>query len=293
MFGNITINRRELKVKDLETYEAFYCGLCRILRSEYGLKGSATLTYDMTFVGMLLSSLYEEPAGEAEGSCPVNPLKRHVRLAETDALHYAADLNVMIAYHNYADNWIDEKKIGSLNMVHLLHRKYEKLAAKYPGIHKAMKEYVHKLHLVEAENSQDMEAAANLTGELFGKLFCWKDDMWSPALYELGFCMGKFIYLMDAYADVEKDSKNGNYNPLIRLRESDEAFDDKTAEYLQLIMARGCRAFETLPILEYGEILRNILYAGVWVNFTKIRQEREKEAEEGGKETGKRKKRKR
>ena len=283
MFGNITINRRELKVKDLETYEAFYCGLCRILRTEFGLKGSATLTYDMTFLGMLLSSLYEQPAGEGEGACPVNPLKRHVRLAETEALHYAADLNVMIAYHNYADNWLDEKKLGSLNMVHLLHGKYVKLQKKYPQLHRAMKVYLHRLHLLEAEHCADTEAAANLTGELFSVLFNWKNDVWAPALKELGFAMGKFIYLMDAYADVEKDKKTGNYNPLIPLWEGREGFDETVAEYLRVIMARGCRAFETLPILDYSEILRNILYAGVWVNYTKIRQEREKKAEENKK----------
>ena len=280
MFGNIMINRRELKVKDLETYESYYCGLCRILKTEYGLRGSATLTYDMTFLGLLLSSLYEQTAGDMTGSCPANPLKRRIKLADTEALHYVADMNVMIAYHNYADNWLDERKLRSLNMVHLLRPKYKRLAEKYPEIAKAMHSYLHQLHLMEARNEPDMEAAANLTGELFARLFCWKDDVWKEALSELGFSVGKFIYLMDAYQDVDKDEKTGNYNPLIHCRAQAEDFDETCAEYLRIVMARGCKAFETLPIIENAEILRNILYAGVWVNFTKVREERSKKTEE-------------
>ena len=59
MFGYIGINRQELKVRELERYRAFYCGLCDTLRTRYGLGGQMTLTYDMTFLIILLSSLYE------------------------------------------------------------------------------------------------------------------------------------------------------------------------------------------------------------------------------------------
>ena len=58
MFGYVTINRGELKVRELETYESYYCGLCRVLKDHYGLAGCTMLNYDMTFLGMLLSSLF-------------------------------------------------------------------------------------------------------------------------------------------------------------------------------------------------------------------------------------------
>ena len=59
MFGYVTICEPELKVKDLKKYRAYYCGLCRILKEDYGFMGQMTLTYDMTFAVILLSSLYE------------------------------------------------------------------------------------------------------------------------------------------------------------------------------------------------------------------------------------------
>ena len=65
MFGYVTIYEPELKVKDLKKYKAYYCGLCRALKEDYGFMGQMTLTYDMTFAVILLTSLYESTA-EAE-----------------------------------------------------------------------------------------------------------------------------------------------------------------------------------------------------------------------------------
>ena len=48
------------------------------------------------------------------------------------------------------------------------------------------------------------------------ELFVLKQDRWEPYLRKFGFFLGKFIYIMDAYDDLEKDLKNGSYNPLNR-----------------------------------------------------------------------------
>ena len=56
MFGYVTICEPELKMKDLRKYKAYYCGLCRKLKEDYGTMGQMTLTYDMTFAIILLAS---------------------------------------------------------------------------------------------------------------------------------------------------------------------------------------------------------------------------------------------
>lgn len=56
MFGYVVLNKPEIKFKDFDMYRSFYCGLCRELRERYGISGQITLSYDMTFVILLLSA---------------------------------------------------------------------------------------------------------------------------------------------------------------------------------------------------------------------------------------------
>ena len=290
MFGYVTINRGELKVRELETYESYYCGLCRMLKDRYGLAGCTMLNYDMTFLGMLLSSLYEEKETPAKRVCRPGSKKRLEKSLSsgqmpkqaviTESLGYAADMNYMLAYHNHMDNWLDDHNLASLNMVHLMQKNYRKLAKKYPRQHKAIASYIQKLHVCEAANNPDIEAAANLTGEAMAEIYAAKDDVWQDTLRQMGYYMGKFIYLMDAYDDVEKDSKDGSYNPFKELYKQED-FDERVRQYLSLIMSCCCRAFEVLPIIDNAEIMRNILYAGVWVKYTRVMQERKKPEHSG------------
>ena len=41
-----------------------------------------------------------------------------------------------------------------------------------------------------------------------------------------------------------------------------------------MMMSECCREFEKLPILENVEILRNILYSGVWCRYEAAREKR-------------------
>ncbi len=112
------------------------------------------------------------------------------------------------------------------------------------------------------------------------EIFAYREDVWEPTLHRMGFYLGKFIYLMDAYDDVEDDVKKGNYNPFAK-DYIIKGFDDRIKNMLLLMMAETCREFEKLPIIKYADILRNILYSGVWCRFESIsrkrREEREKE----------------
>lgn len=277
MFGYVTINRQELKVKDLDRYQGYYCGLCRQIRSRYGRIATGVLNYDMTFLTVLLSGLYEEKEEHCKNRCLLHPIKKREQIVNKAAA-YAADMNVMIAYHNFMDDWLDEHRMGARIAVSLLHRKYKKAAAHYPRQHRALVHYVKKLHECEKKGYPDMETAATLTGQAMAEIFVWKEDMWADTLRQMGFYLGKFIYLMDAYEDVEKDEQSGNYNPFVSLNK-EGVLEQKAEEYLKLMMGGCCRAFELLPIIENVDLLRNILYSGVWMKFAQITKKRRNKAE--------------
>ena len=111
---------------------------------------------------------------------------------------------------------------------------------------------------------------------MLAELFCWKEDEWQKELRGLGFFLGKFIYLMDAFEDMEKDTKKGSYNPFLLNREAIN--NAELAEHsLNLMAASAAECFERLPLIENVEILRNILYAGIWTKYELVKGKREKE----------------
>ena len=95
MFGYVVLNKPEIKFKDFDMYRSFYCGLCRELRERYGISGQITLSYDMTFVIILLTSLYESETKAESHRCKMHLLKPQPML-ENEITEYAADMNLIM-----------------------------------------------------------------------------------------------------------------------------------------------------------------------------------------------------
>ena len=108
MFGYVTAYKPEMKMKDFYKYKAYYCGLCHVLEERHGLRGQVTLTYDMTFLVTLLTSLYEPETVHEKHRCMVHPLKEHDMLFN-EITEYAADMNIVLTYYHFLDDWKDEK----------------------------------------------------------------------------------------------------------------------------------------------------------------------------------------
>lgn len=280
MFGYVTINKPELKVREYDRYRSFYCGLCHILKERHGRLGQFTLTYDMTFLVILLSSLYEPATVCEKKRCIAHPAKQHLQCHNT-VTEYCADMNLALAFHKFLDDWKDDKSIKGISGMNLLHGKYEKVAAKYPKTCSNIEKYLHELSVYEKNNIQDIDKTAGCFGKLMGCLFDYKQDIWSPYLKRFGFYLGKFIYIMDAYLDLEDDKNCGHYNPLMNLSltMNCDSFDQTCRSLLELMMGNACHEFEKLPLEQDVEILRNILYAGVWRKYDFYMQKKSKKGE--------------
>ena len=139
MFGYVTVNKPEIKFKDFDMYRSFYCGLCRELRERYGIPGQISLTYDMTFVVLLLSGVYEPPTQKGTSRCAVHPLKPQP-VRRNAITEYCADMNVILSYYKCMDDWADEQKIDRRLFAELLKRKFGGLEASYSGKAEKVKE---------------------------------------------------------------------------------------------------------------------------------------------------------
>ena len=275
MFGYITINKAELKFKEFDIYHAYYCGLCHSLLKRYGSLGQITLSYDMTFAGLLLSSLYEPETVSSKCVCIAHPLEKHPYVWN-EIIDYIADMNVLLTLYKCEDDWIDDKKLYKACFGCMLRKKSRKKRAIYRSRENVIKDTLEKIHDLENQDCTDIDLMSGLFGDIMSIVMTPKDDEWKETLSGLGYFLGKYIYILDAYDDVEKDIKKGKYNPFAdRYKEPD--FDEQIRVILTMMMSECCKYFEQLPIIENVEILRNILYSGVWERYETVRQQREKE----------------
>lgn len=265
MFGYVVVNKPELKIKDYELYRAYYCGLCRSLRRRHGFFGQMTLNYDMTMVVLLLTGLYETEITEKKFRCMVHPLGRQ-RSVMNKFTDYAADMNILLSYEKAMDDVLDENKISARLVSSLLRPKAKRVRARYPRQAGVITENLRALTDAERRDEKNLDTLSGYFGRIMETVVLWKEDQFSSDLRRFGFFLGKFIYLLDAYDDLETDEKHGCFNPLLPMKDSVN-FEERTEEILEMMMAEAARSFEMLPVIENADILRNILYGGVWTRF--------------------------
>ncbi len=265
MFGYVTINKPELKVKDYERYHAYYCGLCRRLKERHGRFGQMTLTYDMTFLIILLTSLYEDKLETQKHTCIVHPHKKHLMLMN-DVTNYGADMNIALSYHHFLDDWEDEKKMSGLLGKSAFSRRYKKIKKQYPTQCTAIEQALQGLASCEKENQLDPLAVSEWFGHLMAELMIFREDAFAGTLREIGDSLGRFIYLMDAYMDLDHDRKKGCYNPFLAWCDEDD-YEEMVKQLLIQQIGRTTVALEKLPLELDVCLLRNILYEGVWTKY--------------------------
>lgn len=283
MFGYININQKELSEESRKAYQSYYCGLCRRLKTNCGAKGQMLLNYDMTFLIVLLTGLYELENQSSDILCALHPTKKR-RVWLNEVTDYAAAMNLILAYHNLIDDWKDDKAYSKKAFAKMLDKDYLKVMEKYPRQVRAVEEYMKKTEEIEKRREKNLDLAAGLSGEMLGEVFCWKEDEWAEELRTMGFYMGKFIYLMDAFEDYDADVEKNAYNPLVFMEKGQEQDRDTWCKLLLTSMMSECaKSFERLPILLHADILRNVLYSGVWTRYEYLQLKKRKTEEKAKK----------
>lgn len=278
MFGYVTIYPKGLTKPAQECYQAYYCGLCRALR-RYGTAGQLALSYDMAFAAILLSALYEPPTTRSSGRCLPHPVKARPRAAN-EFLTYAADMTVVLAYYNALDDWQDDKRRASLRQARTMEGFLPDIRARWPRQCAAIQTQLDALNALEGADSHDLDALCNAFGALLGEVFACRDDEWAEPLRGMGRGLGGFIYLMDAYDDLDKDRRHGRFNALSALAGSlpPAAYEERCHDLLTQQMGLCAQCFEFLPILKdspEGQVLYNTIYSGVWSKYNVVRKHRE------------------
>ena len=264
MFGYVTASWKELSKQEQERYGAVYCGICRRIRSQSGQGARLGLSYDMAFLALLLMSLYEPEETGGKGPCILHPVTKR-GWVDNRFVRYAADMNVALAYYNCLDDWQDEHRTASRMMARMLQTKVPPVQERWPRQCQAIAQCIQRLNQLERENCPNPDEPAGAFGELMAQILTYQQDLWAPSLAQMGFALGRFIYLVDAAVDYDRDKRQKRYNPFLAM--GMEKDWKRWEEYLVLAMGRCTENFERLPLVQDKGILDNILYSGVWLNY--------------------------
>lgn len=281
MFGYVIANCNSLSDEERVRFRSLYCGMCHTLHELYGNTGRMTLSYDMTFLALVLSALYEPEEKKGTERCMPHPFKPHP-YALNEIMAYAAGMNVALAYHKCADNWDDDRNPAFAAAKQALKPAYSKVKRDWPEQCAAIEQWIADTRAIEASGLEDIDPPMNLTGAMLGTLFRYRADYWGDVLYRMGDALGRFIYFMDAYEDLEKDIRRKRYNPL-RAYMQQENYESFCKDAMTMMLADCTFEFEQLPIVLDADLIRNVLYSGVWAKYNYLQAKKDKSRKEKNK----------
>ena len=267
MFGYVrpALNRLDREQKD--AYQSAYCGLCHALGRRHGLLARLTLQYDFAFLAILLTA----GAGGGERMCrrcPAHPFRRPRRCLAGGQLDAAADQSVILAWHKLSDDVADHGFFAGLPcrfLRFLFRRACRRAAAAQPDFDRQVREGLARLGELERERSPRLDRAADAFARI---LACAAQAVPREgerrAMGQLLYHLGRWIYLMDGWDDLEEDKKRGRYNPL-DARFGGQARDSR--DYLETTAAHSLRlagsAAELPELGEWAPVVENVLYIGL------------------------------
>lgn len=284
MFGYVKPDKPELKIKDYETYKAIYCSLCRTLGKEYGLLARFLLTYDAAFYALLKKSVLQaKPDCAYKGVCRFNPLKKCNYIDTDSCLKDAAALTVIMFYYKVLDNINDGKplkRLASRLVYPYIKIKFNKAVKKYSKYNNIIKVSTDEQARIENEKTDSIDIAAHPTAVSLQKILSdgIKDETQKRIVERIGYCLGRWVYLMDAFDDLENDIKAGAYNPFALKYKLDKSFltgdnkaiEDDIIKSIRLTANETGLALELLDKNCYKPLIENIIFDGMEAELMKI-----------------------
>ncbi len=290
MFGYVTPYKMELKIKDYEMFKAYYCGLCISIKNNFSNLCRMTLNYDMTFLGILLDSLEYSKHKYVVTKCIAHPMKKRPKVIDNRALDYAGFCNVSLVYYKLLDDYNDDnylsKKFISMYIKKFINKSKEDLSPILVNI----EENIKKLSFLEKSGEiisidELSDPFASLTAFIVS--YYYKDETFYNELYDLGYNLGRWIYIIDAFDDLKEDMEKHKFNAI------NKAFNVENLPYEDLIIKEGNRiefnlimsanstseALDKLPINKNKDLLFNILQLGLMNKIETIKSRSDKKHE--------------
>lgn len=278
MFGYVLPSGEYMSEAAKEQFQGAYCGLCHTLGRHYGLAGRMILNYDMTFLAMLLS---EGQGTLCKKRCALHPMKGRSCACGEASFDTAAHCSIVLTWWQLQDGIADHGFFGGLKYrfaALFLRRAYQKARKFVPDFDRQTQEHLRALSSLEAEKCPSLDAVADTFAQLLaGAAMEVEGENHRRVLSQLFYHLGRWIYLIDAADDLEKDYRSGSYNPLLyRFHLQTGALTDETRQELSLTLDTSVRtmaaAFELWDFGAYNAVIESAVYHGLYAVGTSVLQ---------------------
>lgn len=285
MFGYVKPFKPQMRMCEFETYKAVYCGLCKTLGRSYGFPAKMTLSYDLTFLGLLSLSLNDVPAEIINIRCAAHPLRKTPCLKTEHGLDYTAAAASILVYHKIRDDISDRRflgKIPPLFMLGPIKGAYKKASAAYPELAEFVSEQMERQAQLEKDNCKSIDRAAEPFSGILGEIAAGitDDEEKKRILRRFGYLLGRYIYITDAFDDVENDFRTDGFNPLILGNRAVNDLDmqeiiKKASDSINFTLGALADCYVELDIKRFRPIIDNIVYLGLKNVFYDIIKKKE------------------
>lgn len=272
MFGYVKTVRGELRIREYEYYRASYCGLCRSMGKCTGQCSRMLLSYDFAYLANVRMALTGQKPAFSKRRCMVHPLRRRVMMERNEQLDFCAAASAILAYEKCRDNIADERGFARLRArlsSLFLRGAYRRAKKRVPSLAAAVRAHLARLGELEKAKTPSVDQAAAVFGDLLADVSAYGLEGTSATLARrIGFETGRFIYMLDALDDLEKDMKKGRYNPFALAYGGALSEEDK-AGIKDAILCCLCDLSAVFDLMDADddltrkEILNNILYLGM------------------------------
>lgn len=282
MFGYVIPYKSELKIREYNLFRAYYCGLCKTMGREYNQLVRMGLNYDISFLSLLLASLEKDKDKIRVENCIAHPIAKRMVVEENQSLKYTSSISIMLIYFKLLDDWKDDKSIKSLFLNIPFFRAIRKAKKDYSEKFKVIEEKLRQLNDLEDSNCKEVDEVADKFAKLMEEIAApryLKDEETIRILKFLGYNLGRWIYILDAFDDIEEDIKKKEYNVLTlqydyQKGEDIESFIEKVRSKIEpsltFTLENISKSFELLDIVHNKEIIENIIYLGMRDRMEKI-----------------------
>lgn len=264
----------ELKVKEYDVFKGYYCGLCKAIGNNFNQLSRLSLNYDLTFLALLLSSLDNEADKVKKETCIVSPFKKKPIIQPNIHIDYTAYISIILTYFKLMDDWKDEKSGFALSASLPFWLSLRKVKKIYNDKYNKIKKQLYCLNELEKMKCSVVDETADAFSKLMEEIATppyIQNEKQIRILKWLGYNIGRWIYIIDAFNDIEKDIKKENYNPLLLQYEYNKnedllEFKKRIREPVELTLTftldNIAKSFELLDIKYNRGILQNIIYMG-------------------------------